>query len=252
MNLEDIVKNLAMDEYDLKARFFPALILIAPVLCLVNSFLSIETSNIEAVGSSILILCGAYFLTQFMRDRGKEKEPELFKRWGGMPSVSIFRHVDNRLDRITKSKYHLQLSEMVKGTIAPTAEQEKSDPAFAHEVYTAWSSYLRTNTRGEDFPLVRKELINYGFRRNVYGMRTVGILVSLICLMISVIWFCLVYNSTSRIDETSIIVGGVSSAFFALWIFQFTPDWVRVTANAYAERLVESVEILVTKSNERQ
>ena len=237
MNLETLV----MDEYERKARLYPALLLIAPIVGTVFVLLSIEM----AIGATILVSSGgAYLLTQLARDKGKEKEPELFKEWGGMPSIAVFRHTDNQLDKITKAKHHEQLTHLVAGTTAQTIEQEKADPSSADEIYTAWSNYLRTNTRGEKFPLVRKELMNYGYRRNVYGMRPIGILVSLISLVTCAIRLYFVYRSTSQYDEALILAGAFSLVFSVLWIFQFTANWVRIPAVEYAKRLAESVEIL--------
>jgi hypothetical protein len=36
--------------------------------------------------------------------------------------------------------------------------------------------------------------------------------------------------------------------FLVLWIFRFTPDWVRIPADAYAERLAEAVDGLHGKT----
>lgn len=169
-----------------------------------------------------------------------------------MPSIAVFRHTDNQLDKITKAKYHEQLTHLVTGTTAPTIEQEKADPSSADENYAAWSSYLRTNTRreGKKFPLVLKELINYGYRRNVYGMRPIGILVSLISLVTCAIRLYFVYRSTSQYDEALILAGAFSLVFSVLWIFQFTANWVRIPAVEYAKRLAESVDILSKDQNE--
>ena len=167
-----------------------------------------------------------------------------------MPSIAVFRHTDNQLDKITKAKYHEQLTHLVEGTTAPTIEQEEADPSSADEIYTAWSNYLRRNTRGEKFPLVRKELMNYGYRRNVYGMRPIGILVSLISLVTCAIRLYFVYRSTSQYDEALILAGVFSLVFSVLWIFQFTANWVRIPAVEYAKRLAESVDILSKDQNE--
>ncbi|CAJ2377214.1 MAG: hypothetical protein IBGAMO2_50033 [Arenicellales bacterium IbO2] len=117
--------------------------------------------------------CGGSFLfAQIARDRGKKQEQTLFQRWGGMPSVAIFRYRDPRLSAITKTKCHQTLTRLVTDTDAPTPEQEKTDPESADAVYSAWSDFLRTGTRNrDDFYLLHKENINYGYRRNVWGLR---------------------------------------------------------------------------------
>ena len=94
MNLEILI----MDEYERKARLYPALLLIAPIIGTVFALLSIKM----AISVTIFVSSGgAYLLTQLARDKGKEKEPKLFNEWGGMPSIAIFRHTDNQLDKIT-------------------------------------------------------------------------------------------------------------------------------------------------------
>lgn len=245
------LETLLMDEYERKARLYPAFLLIAPIVGTAFALLSIQTSAIQAIGTTILVSCGgAYYLAQSGRDKGYEKQPELYNKWGGMPSMVIFRHTDNRLDKITKARYHGQLTHLVEETTAPTIEQEKADPSSADEIYTAWSNYLRTNTRGEKFPLVRKERMDYGYRRNVYGMRPIGILFSLISLVACAIGLYFVYRSTSQYDNALILAGAFSLVLSLLWTFQFTANWVRIPAVAYAERLAESVEILSKDQND--
>ena len=246
MNLEELLNKFPTDEYERKARFYPAILLMTPALLTVFLLVKIETSVLEAAGASFVTLGGAFLLTQLTRDRGKEKEPRLYESWGGVPSATIFRHSDERIDRYTKARYHQRLSELVVGTFAPTIEQENANPSAANQVYTAWSSFLRTNTLGGEFPLVRSELISYGFRRNIYGIRPVGISVSAICFFICIFRFWLVFSQSEQFDSSLILAGAVNLLLTLLWLFQFKSHWVRVPAFAYASRLAESIEILST------
>jgi hypothetical protein len=42
----------------------------------------------------------------------------------------------------------------------------------------------------------------------------------------------------------SILALLVNAALLAVWVFVITPAWVRIAADAYAERLLESIDTL--------
>ena len=93
---------------------------------------------------------------------------ERTRRHTGRPGI--------RIDPITKARYHKRLADLVKGAKAPSANDEQEDPVAADGVYSAWSTYLRVNTRDtKKYSLLLQENINYGYRRNVWGLRPIGI-----------------------------------------------------------------------------
>lgn len=242
--------NLVTEEYDRKARLYPALLLVAP---LVVASAAIVISVLPALESLVPILIGsgfAFLLSQLARDAGKSKEQDLFKAWGGMPSVTIFRHRDGRLDPSTKARYHTILSRPVVGAKAPTVEQEQADPEAADAIYTRWSTYLRVNTRdSRRFPLVFQENCNYGYRRNVFGLGPFGLAVSLIGCAACVICLYIARNSAGSFDSIVVLAAVFDGILLLLWLFYFKPSWVRVPANAYSERLAEAAETLLGKSS---
>jgi hypothetical protein len=240
--------NLISERYDREARLYPALLLIAAAATGVALF-SAMLSGLQSLGAALVGFGGAFLLTQLARDAGKNREPSLYKLWGGMPSVLIFRHAHKRFDSITKARYHKKLATLVKGAKAPSPDDEKADPDAADEVYSAWSHYLRSNTRDtKKYPLLFQENVSYGYRRNVWGLRPFGIAVSFLCALVAGwrLWF--IYNGTGQIEQELAGALAVSLLFLALWLFRFTSDWVRVPANAYAERLAESLESIGGKS----
>src|SRR5271165_6378507 len=150
--------NLIADGYDRKARLYPALLLVAPVVVVGVAMLSAKLSVLESLGAALVGFGGAFLLTQLAGDAGKKREKELFAKWGGMPSVSIFRHRDTRLNAIIKARYHKILSRLVKEARAPSVQQEQAEPDNADVIYAAWSDYLRVNTRDtKKFALLFRE-----------------------------------------------------------------------------------------------
>jgi hypothetical protein len=235
--------NLITDSYERKARLYPGLLLIAPVVIVLIGVASAKLSRLESLGTALAGCGGAFLMAQLARDAGKKREKTWFEAWGGMPSVAIFRHRDSRIDAITKARFHARMAALVKDTKAPTKEEETADPSVADLVYGAWSSFLRIHTRDtKKYPLVFQENVSYGFRRNVCGLRPVGIVVSAISFAGGVLWLYHLHFSAAAITPESVGALACAFVFLLLWVFRFMPDWVRMPADAYAERLAESVD----------
>jgi len=239
MNLPKVI----LDVYERKARLYPALLLIAPLIGVATTMLTAHLSSLQSFVAGVVGCGGAFLLTQFTRDAGKKHEVFLFAKWGGVPSITVFRHRDTRIDAITKARYHIKLAGFVKETRAPTPEQEQADPIATDAVYAAWSNFLRANTRDrKKFALLFQENVSYGYRRNVWGLRGLGISLSLLCSVACVVRLSIIHYSTGIIDEAVVGAGVIAASMLYLWVFRFTADWVRVPADAYAERLAECVE----------
>jgi len=241
--------NILTDGYERKARLYPALLLIAPVVVTAVAMLTAKFTGLQSLAAGVVGCGGAFLLTQLARDSGKKHEASLFAKWGGLPSIVIFRHRGTRLDAITKARYHKKLAGLVKEAKAPTPEQEQADPAAADAVYAAWSNYLRVNTRNtKTFALLFQENVAYGYRRNVWGLRSLGIVVSFLSVVACGVRLYLVHSSTGKIDEALGGAAAFATIMLLLWLFRFNGDWVRVPADAYAERLAECAETLGTKT----
>ncbi len=241
--------NLISETYDRKARLYPSLLLVSPIVAAAVAILSTKLSGLQSFGA-ILVGCGGAFLfTELARDAGKKGEAGLFKKWGGLPSIAIFRHRDSRLPPITKARCHKKLASLVKEAKAPSVEEELANPSAADEIYAAWSYHLRVSTRDtKKFALLFRENVSYGYRRNVWGLRPFGMAVSLASAVVCVAHSYFTYQSTGKMEEVVALGGAFSVVLLALWIFRFTEEWVRIPADAYAERLIECSETLGTKT----
>jgi hypothetical protein len=152
---------------------------------------------------------------------------------------------DPRIDAITKARYHARLVQLVPNTIAPTPDSERGDPATADIYYSAWSTHLRNSTRDQKrFHLLFDELVSYGYRRNLLGLRPYGLLSSLLaCLGCSSFVGFTIYLHRELRDAMWLALC-VEIMLLAFWIIRVTPAWVRLTADNYAARLVEAVDDL--------
>src|SRR5262249_42071125 len=125
--------KLITDGYDRKARLYPALVCLAPLVVTGMAIFSAKLSAVQSIAASHVGCGGAFPLSQLARDAGKKGEKALFARWGGVPPIAIFRHCDTRLDAITKVRYH----KFVKCSKAPSVGDEQADPTAADQTYAA-------------------------------------------------------------------------------------------------------------------
>ncbi len=232
-----------LEGYERKARFYPALVLLAPVAALVVAVMLPTLSTVKSIVTIIITCGGTWLLSQLARDEGKKGEQKLFEEWDGMPSVAIFRHRDLRIDSITKERYHKKLAGLVKSTKAPSAAEEAATPDAADGIYRAWSTYVRMNTRDtKKYHHLFKENVYYGYRRNLWGMRPIGIALSVLSFLGGLGWLGYQYKVGQELSVAVMGADALALALALLWIFRFTAEWVRIPADAYAERLAEAVD----------
>jgi len=162
------------DPYERKARLFPGLLVVLPLLISMCCALGPKQPIPTTVLALIVTVGGAFALAALSRSAGKRLEEKLVAEWGGMPTTITLRHRDNHYNRYTKQAYHQKLTQLT-GIELPSAEEEAADSTDADERYEAVTVKLRNMTRGPDFPHLRRENIAYGFYRNALALKAQGI-----------------------------------------------------------------------------
>lgn len=222
------------DTYTLQARQKPALLVALPIGLLVAVWFPDKVVGWGILASILTTFGFTALLAQVGRDQGKAKEPSLFALWGGKPTTRHLRHATSGLDWITLTRCHAKLGAIV-GIPAPTKQEEQTDPATADEVYEAYTKYLREATR-DRFSLVFAENVNYGFRRNLWGMKPAAVVLCIVGLVGSI--GAVVYHSLTGFPGLAAGAIGLNLVLLALWAMRVNPAWVRVAGDAYAERLL--------------
>lgn len=190
--------------------------------------------------------CGmTVFLEQLGRDKGLEKEARLFKKWGGKPTTVMLRHRDSSLGPITLDRYHRKLSNLIQDISLPSPEEEKHDPEGADQIYDSCVDYLKTQTRDQErFRLVFTENVNYGFRRNLWGMKPIGLFLA--CFSIIIVLFQIHPNwaNPGQVKPVVLVTLTLDVTFLLIWVLLITPAWVHTAAEAYARQLLSSCDRL--------
>lgn len=167
------------DTYGRQARLQPALLALFPLIITFGVWTPVFY-NFASGFLGVAVSCGLIgFLAHIAREKGRVAERKLFELWDGPPTTRWLRHRDRNLDETTKNRYHLFLENNVPEWKAPSKEEEESDPSKADGIYESAIRWLREQEfSGERFKLVFKENVSYGFRRNLYGIRGLGICIT--------------------------------------------------------------------------
>jgi hypothetical protein len=157
----------------------------------------------------------------------------------------MLRHRDSQIDGHTKARYHRKLGALVPDSPAPTLDQEVADAAAADSVYASWVSYLLAQTRDlEQFRLLFAANIDYGFRRNLWGMKPAGILLAALGAAGALGRIAWSYWSASVVDWVAVAALAANVWLLVVWLLTIKPAWVKVTADAYARQLLAACDVL--------
>lgn len=242
-----------LDPYERQARLYPGLLCLLPALVMATALYGHQLLDLKGLVALVGAAGVAYLLGDIARSQGKAKEKALWTKWGGVPSVQVLRHRDETLDAVSKRRYHALLAKKIK-TPFPTMEAELADPRGADDLYAAGGNWLREATRDKKkFGLLFKDNVTYGFRRNGYGLRWIGLS---ICLAVAV-WIALrsgmkawaqrldVAATPEALLTTGEAVTLASVVGMALvWAFFFSEEGVRQAAFSYASRLALACELV--------
>jgi hypothetical protein len=232
------------DEYNRNARLKPAFIVTIPV-ALVCIALGMKTSILATVLVTPLTSLGlTALIAQFTRDAGKKKELGLFQRWGGKPTTVKLRHTNASLNGYTRARYHEKLQKLM-GKRMPSPDDEAKDSVRSDQIYETAGDFLREKTRDtQKYRLLFEELMNYGFRRNLWALKPVGVLIS--CIATALITAVVIFNagSSAILDPMAWTTMGLNWLVLIWWLFRITPDWVHQSANEYATRLLAALDDL--------
>lgn len=227
-----------IDGYSRQARIVPVLIAALPLVFLGVVALP-RLAVIDRVVTLALLAALLPLFDQLARACGRRCEPALFNAWGGRPTTQLLRW-RGPADLSLQARRH-QALERVTEVRLPTPDEEDADPAGADEAYETAVRMLRT--LATDVAVVRVENRSYGFRRNLFGLRSWGCLAAIASLVVVAAWAWL---SAPAVPELPVlgVLAGMDVVLLALWLVIIRAPWVRDAAWIYAERLMDQVERL--------
>ena len=245
------------DPYTFRARIQPALVVGLPLGFMMFALLPEYSVFVTGFFGLLGAAGGTAIFAQVGRDRGRKKEPGLWKSWDGPPTTRLLRHRHLPGDITLAPELRRQVEEWIRYPL-PTKEEEEVCPAWADTKYEVAVTSLREATRDTSrFPLVFAENANYGFRRNLWGLRPIGTPIAVVLVLVS--WTLLsltiwgrpwpdpwwdVFVNPDSVAVIRLVVAVADTVLAAFWLFWVRPSWVKTVADAYALRLLESVQTL--------
>ncbi len=226
------------DPYSLRARLQPALITLSPLAFGIIAW----AGPSKPWMSSLYTLSGTigltFMLANIVRNRGKKVEENLWREWGGAPTTQLLRHAGSA-NPLMRDRWHKNLAK-ISGVAFPTSAEERQDPARADAVYEDAVRLAINKTRDTSkYPLVNKENVQYGFCRNLYGMRPAGIVAALVGLGVSISAICH-FSAAGTATIIPWVCAGLCTVVLLAWLLAITADSVKIPAFAYSNRLLET------------
>jgi hypothetical protein len=209
--------STVLDLYERKARLAPALLASLPLALL---FVSFGAKQWQWAAVGVAAEAAAVIpLAELARDRGKSLQRTLWAEWGSSPLARLLADEASTTARMARDYIHRHFPGLAMTTGAQAAES--SNP----ELYEAVGEILRHHVRGvPGREVVAAENRSYGFQRNLLGMQSIGIGVSLVsaaaalalliglgnagsgwsgvCTSLGLLTFWLVYPSELRVQQS--------------------------------------------------
>src|SRR5260370_19002906 len=238
------------DPCELRARYFPAVLLTAPLVTTFQlSFPSAQESVASLIEKAGLGLALVYVLSLFVRHAGRRVQPRLWSAWSGAPSTRFARWRDPTLSLSQKKLLHDSV-EANFGLKLAASDEEATDKGRADslisEAFDRARSYLRTNDASG---LVAKQHAEYGAIRNLLAVRRVFTVESSACMIVSlVLWF--VFHRSGYFWAAT-----ASCAYFLIGIvvgWRVLPGMVRVAADTYGKNAWLTFVEIVNQKPPRQ
>ena len=231
------------DAYTLRARIFPALIAGLPTLALLFVMVPWDRLGISHVVATTMSLVLLFAFADVARRTGRIVEAKLETR----ATPELWHHDNLEIDAITKDRYREFMAAKLKKS-APTAEDEVRDIKHANHFYLSAGHWLRDNTRDtKKFKILFDELLTYGFRRNLLGLKPVALILNAVVLALTsaALYSHWEYSAIQQTQEKLILIVAVVVLHSAYMIFAVHKEAVRDASKSYGKQLIFSCETLM-------
>lgn len=231
--------EIKFDTYSFRARVLPVYLTLVPIVLLLAALVP-DGLKIPLGGSAALVFVPiSFFLSQVGADFGKRLEKELWRDWGGAPTTRFLRHGNNEFNQVTRGRVHDRLRAI--GLHVPTLEEQEQDERRADEYFESCTEELIRRTRDEKkYPLVFKGLVEYGFRRNLLGLKVLGVITTVSGIAGATWSMCSGWSAADKPPTVSIVTGLISVGLLVAWVTWVTKRNVSLTADRYARFILEA------------
>ena len=234
---------LGIDIYTLRARLMPALLASLPVIALgVVALPWLEEAN---KFWSLVGLGVTTFAALIARRAGNRVQPKLYLAWGGIPTTARLRYASETSREEIDRRHRLVERILGDSLTLPTADEERHDPVAADRRYSDAMRRIVSKLRNNSIaPMVTGENRNYGFARNLLGLKPIGIASAAFSLVLAAAVAGYMLNDGQGIGA-AIMLLPAAAAVTALCLWPLVDfNFVRPSAEAYADRIIDALDDL--------
>jgi hypothetical protein len=220
-----------LDDYERRARLVPGLLLVAPLGVLVVMLGLRENAVVTAIIGALSTFGAPVILANYVRHRGLEIQDRLWERWGGSPTLELLKSGPTARRQAWRTAV-----ERVSGYVLPPEDAQDRDPEYEPAL-----AVLRSKTRdAARFRLLFEENRNYGYERNLLGLRPLGLWLTaavLLCAGTAVLAI-VVSDDPFRGEYAAGLVAVV--IIFLLWLRLPSERRTKTCGMRYAEQLLDA------------
>ena len=231
--------EIKFDTYSFRARVLPVYLTLVPVVLFLAAVVP-EGLKLPIGGAAALVFAPVSFLLgQIGADFGKRLQKSLWTNWGGPPTTRFLRHGNHEFNEVTRGRVHAKLRQL--GLHVPSRAEQEHDQTAADTHYQSCTEDLIRRTRdAKKFQLVFKGLTEYGFRRNLLGLKVFGVFLTFVGVAGSAWATYTSWNVTTDLPAVSLVAGLISAGLLLAWLVWVTERTVKLSADRYARFLLEA------------
>jgi hypothetical protein len=221
-----------LDEYELKARIAPGLIVALPVLVDATYAAPILSSWPIFAAGGVCSLALVYGLGYVVRAQGKAVEAALWKQWGGPPSVRVMRYSDPQFGSDLKDSIRSAVAKEFSLTLLSHTEEIKTPQRADISITDAFRRVRQFLRQHDPNGLWSKLNIEYGFCRNLLGSRMTWAAVALSAAVVAAFYSA---QSGAKLLNPAVVIGffAFACAMYIGWVV--LPSTTKRIADGYAE-----------------
>ena len=220
------------DRYERKARLLPGLLLAAGPALTAGALLQELSAWYTAVGAAVGVeFLAAIVLGHYARARGRGIEESLWASWGGPPTTRWLRPNDTTCSDQQKSKWRGAIKRQTGMTIPASVPDGGTDASIDQAIAEATRQLRYVLRNKPNAAILQSHNEDYGFARNLYGVRFLWVALAVLCVAGCGVAFALGMKPYAAI-AIAITVLAVSTL-----VASELPNYVRRCADRYAESL---------------
>lgn len=225
------------DSYNLRARVSVIIFYIAPFLIDINFIVGKQFS----VSENIIITVITVVICQCLLNICRPKCGSTKRNY-----AALFLMPNSKLSKEVRTRYYRKIATFEPEFRDFDISEEKWSDNISYELCESVISWLCAKTRDKKtFHLVYEENINYGYYRNMWNLKILGIIFNSIALVIIILQICFPFVEAFKQGNSTTIISMLLHLSEILFLcFGITKNSIKVSAKRYAKALIETIDII--------